>query len=444
MAWKPALKPLWASREWEFNRRPRDASYGDAILDHEDTVGEEGLVDNFVKGAKWSPDGTCVMTNSEDNALRVFDVPMLDGEGGREKDVDLCAVLKIKKGEVIYDFAWYPLMDSMNPATCCAICSVRDGPMHLVDCYDGSLRATYGAYNHLDEVTTAMSVQFGTPIRFASSEERELGGEEEVFSGLWCDKLFSGYENCVRIFDISRPGRECTQTFTTVKCNKQWSFGQRGIISCFAMSPTESIFAAGCYDRTVGIYDVRTNALMHLLANDHLGGVTHVQFTPCGRYILSGARKDGKLICTDVRNMDAPLFQLERRVDTHQRVLFDIDPSGSVLASGNQGGSLVLYDLKLIIQTAGLQETEMDNVRKSIGGLHGGNCVNSVGFNPRVPGMLMTASGQRHLEQWSSDSESDSEEEEEEGGKKSYKRVPKNGHSSPLENSVRIWTLELQ
>jgi hypothetical protein len=33
---------------------------------------------NFLKGVRWSPDGTCLLTNSEDNILRVFEVYRFD------------------------------------------------------------------------------------------------------------------------------------------------------------------------------------------------------------------------------------------------------------------------------------------------------------------------------------------------------------------------------
>lgn len=31
--------------------------------------------ENFTKGVKFSPDGTCLLTASEDNVIRVFEVP---------------------------------------------------------------------------------------------------------------------------------------------------------------------------------------------------------------------------------------------------------------------------------------------------------------------------------------------------------------------------------
>ena len=34
----------------------------------------EKLDNNFLKGVKWSPDGTCLLTNSEDHKIRLFEM----------------------------------------------------------------------------------------------------------------------------------------------------------------------------------------------------------------------------------------------------------------------------------------------------------------------------------------------------------------------------------
>ena len=41
------------------------------------------------------------------------------------------SVLQMREAETIYDYAWYPLMSSSDPATCCFISSSRDHPMHM-------------------------------------------------------------------------------------------------------------------------------------------------------------------------------------------------------------------------------------------------------------------------------------------------------------------------
>lgn len=64
------------------------------------------------------------------------------------------------EGETVYDFQWYPLMQATDPSTCCFASTSRDHPIHLWDAFTGTLRASYRAYNHLDELTAATSIAF--------------------------------------------------------------------------------------------------------------------------------------------------------------------------------------------------------------------------------------------------------------------------------------------
>lgn len=134
---------------------------------------------NVVRALRWSPDGSCLLTASEDNVLRVFGLPepvaaeacgvgaaggsASEGEpggGGSSGPLELSSALCISEGESVYDCCWYPLMSWAEPMTCCFLSTSRDHPVHLWDAYDGSLRANYVGYNHLDEVTPAYSAAF--------------------------------------------------------------------------------------------------------------------------------------------------------------------------------------------------------------------------------------------------------------------------------------------
>ncbi|RHX97337.1 hypothetical protein DYB25_005672 [Aphanomyces astaci] len=103
---------------------------------------------HFTRGVKVSPDGLCVLSNSDDNILRLFDV-----EPGVQS-----ATLSMHEGGTVYDFQWYPYMNSEDPATCVFITTSHAHPVHLWDAYTGALRASYRAYDHLDELTSAYSV----------------------------------------------------------------------------------------------------------------------------------------------------------------------------------------------------------------------------------------------------------------------------------------------
>lgn len=79
--------------------------------------------DCFLKGCKWSPDGYCLLTSSDDYCLRIFEPPShllteKKSESSEVYPVDVQPVLTMKEGGTVYDFCWYPLMNSSNPATC--------------------------------------------------------------------------------------------------------------------------------------------------------------------------------------------------------------------------------------------------------------------------------------------------------------------------------------
>lgn len=49
--------------------------------------GAERGAENFLKGCQWAPDGSCLLTNSDDNTLRLFNTPqhVFPGQPGTER-----------------------------------------------------------------------------------------------------------------------------------------------------------------------------------------------------------------------------------------------------------------------------------------------------------------------------------------------------------------------
>ncbi|XP_074427660.1 telomerase Cajal body protein 1 [Larus michahellis] len=119
-------RPVWGAGE-EFAHRPH----------------------NFLRGCKWAPDGSCVLTCSDDNTLRIFDLPLPPAPPPGLPLPQLVPALRVPEGDTVYDFAWFPLMDSSQPHTCLVASSSRDNPVHLWDAFDGSLRGSFRAYSHL-------------------------------------------------------------------------------------------------------------------------------------------------------------------------------------------------------------------------------------------------------------------------------------------------------
>ncbi|KAF9130377.1 Telomerase Cajal body protein 1 [Mortierella sp. 14UC] len=106
-----------------------------------------GRENNFFKALKWSPDGSCLLSSSNDNCMRIFALPDSTAE---LKDTQLHPGVLIKEGEVIYDMCWYPGMTSADPATCCVLSSSRDHPVHLWDAFTGELRCSYTLVDHCE------------------------------------------------------------------------------------------------------------------------------------------------------------------------------------------------------------------------------------------------------------------------------------------------------
>ncbi|XP_014913255.1 telomerase Cajal body protein 1 [Poecilia latipinna] len=340
--------------------------------------------ENYLKGCKWAPDGSCILTNSADNVLRVYNLPPEIYSYSWDSIPEMSPVLRMAEGDTIYDYCWFPKMNSLEPDTCFLASSSRDNPVHVWDAFYGKVRASFRPYNHLDELTAAHSLCFSPD------------GEQ----------LYCGFEKMVRVFCTERPGRDCEERPTVVKKR-----GQSGIISCFAFSPCQSVYACGSYSRCAGLYSCQDGALLALLPTRHHGGLTHLLFSPDGNYLYTGGRKDPEILCWDLRDPGKVVFSLKRNVATNQRIYFDLDQSGRHLLSGDTEGAVSVWDT----QTAppdGNEELLQPQIRFQA---HW-DCTNGISVHPFMP-ILATSSGQRQFP-WPTDSEGegDSASDTEGGG----------------------------
>ncbi|CAB3382191.1 Hypothetical predicted protein [Cloeon dipterum] len=350
----------------------------------EDVPFKTTSVEQYLKGCKWAPDGTCILTNNSDNTLRIYNLPgFLYQESSSlpsEPDTIPQAVV-IKEGGLIHDFCWYPQMSSMDAATCCLLsCSARC-PVHLWDAFDGRLRASYSPIDRVDEVEGASS------LAFAPDGQR----------------FYCGSTHFVRLFDLGRPGRECEKR--ELKHHLQPSeYRQPGIVSAIAVSEANpKVYAVGSYRKSVGLYAEPDGELISLL-HGHRGGITQLAFSADGTKLFSGARQDSEIICWDTRSPGRILAIMQRSVSTNQRVQFDVSRE-NLLFSANTSGLVTVYDLN---------EARGENcpvgVKKSWRA--SSDCVNGVSLHPSMP-MVATTSGQRHFDLAGSDDEDDEPEDKE-------------------------------
>ncbi|KAJ4976036.1 hypothetical protein NE237_001142 [Protea cynaroides] len=318
---------------------------------------------NFLKGIKWSPDGSCFLTSSDDKTFRVFNLPgdfdvnHVDACSLAADEDSFVASVVVSEGESVYDYCWYPYMSASDPTTSVFASTARDHPIHLWDATSGQLRCTYRAYDAMDEITAAFSVAFN-------------------HAG---NKLFAGYNNSLRVFDVHRPGRDFEQ-YSTLKGNKD---GQSGIISTIAFCPTHTgLLATGSYSQTTAIYNEDNMELLYILHGQE-AGVTHVQFSKDGNYLYTGGRKDPYIYCWDVRNTAGIVYKLYRSSEyTNQRIYFDIEPCGRHLGTGGQDGQVHIYDLQTGQWVASFQAAS--------------DTINGFCFHPFLP-LAASSSGHRRF-----------------------------------------------
>ncbi|KAG1701403.1 Telomerase Cajal body protein 1 [Nymphon striatum] len=345
-------------------------------------------LENYTKGCKWSPDGTCILTNSDDKMLRLFNLPPQFYEEPLRFDsfVEMSPVLSMKEAELVYDYCWYPKMSSSDPNTCFVVSCCASNPVHMWDAFTGQLHCTYRPYNNMDEVIPAYSLAFNQDGT----------------------KLYCGFNKMIKVFDVAIPGRDCISRPTKVKHE-----GQTGIISCIAVNPfDQSIYAAGSYSTTIGIYSEPKGKLMFMLQGQS-GGLTHIKFSfgwksfiqwrtkanqlqQMCRYrknipFLSSTLVDHEILCWDLRNPGEVLFSMKREVNTNQRIYFDIDPSDNYMVSGNHNGIINIWETGCLP----MRENDTEIVLEPILQFQGHNdAVNGVSFHPTLP-VLASCSGQR-------------------------------------------------
>lgn len=350
----------------------------------------------ITRGCKWSPDGSCILTNSDDCCLRIFNLPavLCQQQVDWNEVEEMVPVLKCSESGLIYDYAWFPGMSSSDPATCCFASTSTRNPVHLWDAYTAELRCSYRSYNHLDEPVAAHSIAF------------DMFGE----------RLYCGFDKMVRVFDVARPGRCFEERPTNVK-----KMGQPGIISCFAFSPL-GVYAAGSYCKTVAVYSESDGALQFILSGHH-GGVTHLNFSPDGQLLYSGGRKDTEILCWDLRNLGKVLYCMKRTVTTHQRMYFELSRCGNYLISGNSNGIVTAWDLK--VEPLELEDCEPLKKPGLFFKAHD-DCVNGISLHPTLP-VYATTSGQRKFPELSDD-DSDS--------------LFTFNDSDKVDNSLRLWLID--
>ncbi|KIM82104.1 hypothetical protein PILCRDRAFT_821004 [Piloderma croceum F 1598] len=426
--------------------------------------------ENFVRLAKWCPDGSTALAQSENQTFHFLDLPpelqsiSLSHISPITKTINSSFTRSFRQSSPILDFAWYPQATVQNPASFCFVASVRDTPVRLLDAGDGRLRASYKIVDH---------------------RERQVAPHSLAFN-LTADKLYCGFESAIEIFDVNRPG-DGTRLLTSP--NKKSRDGMKGIISSLAFSPSTptSFYAAGTLVPTISsiaLYDASVDeVVMYLgLGNSERrkagGGVTQLCFNPLKPHMLYASfRRCGSIYAWDLRGGSTdgqPLYKYHfaeldsgGRKMTNQRLRFDVDIGGRWLGIGNQNGDVSLFDLdhESVVEA----ETENDlgygdsvqEIAPTFTFKAHEDAIGSVSFHPLHP-LLLSVSGSRHFtvpssksrpsnSEFSSDSNSESEDADasddcsvDEGFSREksmdgVRRIPHGVRPYTLDSCIRMW-----
>jgi telomerase Cajal body protein 1 len=309
---------------------------------------------HYTKGASFSPDGTCLLLNVNSIGMLCYEIPR-DLYQTTEIDIDreittMKPVIHIESKGNLYDYQWYPYMTSTDESTCFWISSSQNEPIKMFDAFTGKYKCSYRAYDYADELEAALSCSFS--------------GDGQC--------IFGGYKKSIKVFTTAIPGRD----YDTINLNQP--------ISCLATNYYENnILAAGSWNRTITLIDTRDYLTIDTLSG-HRGGLTYLKYSSKGEFLISGSRKDSNLLLWDMRNLSLPLFKFTRRVDTNQKIYFDISMESQWLTSGDTRGIIHVWNLKDLNDEGFPKETQFQFHQ---------DCCSGVSLHPYLP-IIATGSGQ--------------------------------------------------
>ena len=227
------------------------------------------------------------------------------------------------------DFDWYPWMNSSLKGSDLFLTSSKDLPIQLWSSSEGKVVCSWTAKDHLDQVANCLSVSFSPDGQ----------------------KIVSGGQDKIWIFDTNRPGANSVCEFQTIPRKKSKS-GLRGLISCLNFRYDDTgVFAAGSFKGSVGVYDSRTlsdrNSSSFCLFEAHKNGVSQVKFLNDGWSILTAGRRDKTLKKWDLRmiQVNDPISEyiVNEPNRTNQRLYFDTTSIGKLFTGSAE--SLLEFEI---------------------------------------------------------------------------------------------------
>jgi len=383
----PLAEPEAASGDAPPELQPRCiASTGVSFNGHIDTASPQAdaarkYKNNFFKEAQFSPDGTAVVTHNDDGGIRTFILPpdLLD-ESKHPHELVPYSVLQSPTN--VQSYTLYPGFDLQEPSTTLVLSAPADQPLRLTNALDTSLTHAY-PYIH------AKTEAYIAPNSLAFHSDG--------------NHFVAGAHGSVAIFDTSRANEgPIALHITKPKDPKRAATSMRdgGLIMSISIS-TDNLLAVGSSHRSVGIFASAGHGRCQTAfsvapecsdpdsATYSGSGVTSLEWTPDGNYILVGERQSDGIHVYDVRSQHRRVAWLAgRNALTTQRLGISTIPTASGLEvwAGGVDGALRMWQNPGRVE--GIQQPDA-----VLSEMHGDSIASAV-WHPSGA-VMATCSGQR-------------------------------------------------
>ncbi|KAL4252984.1 SWT21/TCAB1 mRNA Splicing and Telomere Maintenance [Abortiporus biennis] len=401
---------VWTPPSFDVSRTPSNI-YTTSL--HHNTSYSSDLHD-FARTAKWCPDGSVAIAQTESGCLQYLDLPSEYLGSQHHVQIPNWSQNRSKQPAPLLDFAWYPQATSRDPASFCLVTSVRECPVKLLDANDGRLRASYRIVDH---------------------RERQIAPHCLAFNPM-ASKLYCGFEDAIEVFGVHAPGEGERLKTTPSKKSRD---GLKGIISSLAFSNdiSSGLFAAGSLNPSpptssnIALFTENTGEVPVMFVGDETqqptgfgirASVMQVMFNPMKPHMLYASfRRSSSIYCWDLRGNACIPSQIFTRPDsdsekTNQKLRFDIDLGGNWLAVGDMTGNISMFDLSSSSNAPEVMNSEAPRIDSRLTFFAHNDAIGSTAFHPLKP-LLLSVSGSRNFPEPSNDERegnfSDEEDEEE-------------------------------
>jgi WD40 repeat protein len=290
--------------------------------------GELTAFESTLRHVVLSPDGTTVISSSLSESVHSSTVQSVilppDLLHGNLQNIKSYSTLDLP--EPVRSMIPYPGFDLSDPSTTLLLLSLPDHPARLVNtlAFQSGIVASYPYVRPETEETIAAH-----SLLFTSDGNHFLAGTDSEVS----------------IFDLNRPGQDAMQRYKLRRNGRLGQTGQwrmkRGIVSSLAIS-SDQVLAVGTFGREVGLFE--RNGRGDLVGSFELGndakgsGVSQINWSGCGRYLLTSERKSDVIHVFDIRGHQKLLQTLVgRKATSMMKLQWDVTSNGEIWAGGMDG-----------------------------------------------------------------------------------------------------------